>query len=192
MTTPTRILCLHWWIRRLLVTRENECEQCRSHACFMSMGEFDAGKMRSEIHEKMGLWRVCTSDVQTQHMHGHTRGAPVPGAAVSGAPAPGATEMVGQIWMEARRRREAKLMKLMRVKKHIQTHTHSHCLCPHPCFCLRLHTCLCFCISFWHCLSLCCPPVSLSATCLHARKPQPTSQASKQPASKANHPASQP
>ena len=92
----------------------------------MSMGEFDAGKMRSEIHEKMGLWRVCTSDVQTQHMHGHTRGAPVPGAAVSGAPAPGATEMVGQIWMEARRRREAKLMKLMHVKKYIQTHTHTH------------------------------------------------------------------
>ena len=80
----------------------------------MSMGEFDAGKMRSEIHEKMGLWRVCTSDVQTQHM---------PGAAVSGAPAPGATEMVGQIWMEARRRREAKLMKLMHVKKYIQTGT---------------------------------------------------------------------
>ena len=145
------------------------------------MGEFDAGKMRSEIHEKMGLWRVCTSDVQTQHM---------PGAAVSGAPAPGATEMVGQIWMEARRRREAKLMKLMRVKKHIQTHTHSHCLCPHPCFCLRLHPCLCFCISFWHCLSLCCPPVSLChlSTCPQA----PAHQSSKQSASQQGQPPSQP
>ena len=155
------------------------------------MGEFDAGKMHSEMHEKMGLWRVCTSDVQTQHMHGHTPGAPVPSAAVSGAPAPGATEMVGQIWMEARRHREAKLAYACQ-KVHTDTQTHIVTVSvPIPVSAsVSIPVSASVSLSGTVCLSA--AHLSRSATCLHARKPQPTSQASNQPASKANHPASQP